>query len=106
MKNDTVIEGRLSAIQKDVLFLLVSIEARGNGQPVPVTKLLQMMNGVRTKKVFATNFRASCHTLYGRQLVREYRNERHHLALVLTERGRAYAEEIVEARIVEVGVDD
>ncbi|RDL15595.1 chromosome segregation protein ParM [Serratia fonticola] len=90
--------GRLSAIQKDVLFLLASIEARGNDLPVPVAKLLRMINSVRTEPVFATNFRASCHTLSARQLVREYRNERHHLALILTESGREQAAELVDAR--------
>ncbi|WP_447874870.1 chromosome segregation protein ParM [Serratia fonticola] len=92
------IPGSLSAIQKDVLFLLASIEARGNDQPVPVAKLLLMINRVRTEPVFATNFRASCHTLSARQLVREYRNERHHLALILTESGREQAAELVDAR--------
>lgn len=92
------IPGRLSAIQKDVLFLLASIEARGYEQPVPVAKLLQMINSIRTEPVFATNFRASCHTLSARQLVREYRNERHHLALMLTENGRECAGLIVAKR--------
>lgn len=90
--------GRLSAIQKDVLFLLASIEARGNDRPVPVATLLQMINRVRTAPVFATNFRASCHTLGDRQLVNMFRNEQHHLALRLTENGRECAAPIVAVR--------
>lgn len=92
------IPGRLSAIQKDVLFLLASIEARGNDQPVPVAKLLLMINRVRTEPVFATNFRSSCHTLCAHQLVSEYRNEQHHLALLLTSAGRERATALVNAR--------
>jgi hypothetical protein len=90
--------GRLSAIQKDVLFLLANIEARGNEQPVPVAKLLQMINSIRAEPVFATNFRVSCHTLCAHQLVSEYRNEQHHLALLLTGAGRERAIALVNAR--------
>ncbi len=90
--------GRLSAIQKDVLFLLASIEARGNDRPVPVATLLQMINRVRAEPVFATNFRASCHTLGARQLVNTFRNEQRHLALMLTENGRECAGLIVAKR--------
>lgn len=90
--------GRLSAIQKDVLFLLASIEARGNDRPVPVATLLQMINRVRAEPVFATNFRASCHTLGARQLVNTFRNEQRHLALMLTDNGRECAALIVAKR--------
>lgn len=97
-KSPPAIPGRLSAIQKDVLFLLASIEARGNDQPVPVAKLLQMINSIRAEPVFATNFRISCHTLYARKLVSEYRNKQHHLALLLTGTGREQATAIANTR--------
>ncbi|HGM7842856.1 TPA: chromosome segregation protein ParM [Serratia marcescens] len=78
---------RLSAIQKDVLFVLSSLEARGITAPVPATRLLGMINAARSAQVYPTNFRTSCHTLVKHGLLKKYRNPSLHLAFTLTEVG-------------------
>lgn len=62
---------RLSAIQKDVLFVLSSLEARGITAPVPATRLLGMINAARSAQVYPTNFRTSCHTLVKHGLLKK-----------------------------------
>ena len=61
---------RVSAIQKDLLFVLFAIEARGAAGPVPGVRLLKMINASRSAEVFPANFRASCHTLVDHGLLR------------------------------------
>ena len=94
---------RVSAIQKDLLFVLFAIEVRGGGGPVPGVKLLRMINASRSAEVFPANFRASCHTLVHHGLLQKYRSESLMLAFSLTYEGRKRAEAIYSARIDDAG---
>lgn len=90
---------RVSAIQKDLLFVLFAIEARGAAGPVPGVRLLKMINASRSAEVFPANFRASCHTLVDHGLLQKYRSESLKLAFSLTDEGRKRAEAIYSARV-------
>ena len=79
---------RLSAIQKDVLFVLYALEVKGQQGPVPGMKLLKLINGQRMDEIHASNFRISCNTLVGHTLLNRYRNSSLQLAFTLTEKGR------------------
>ena len=89
---------RLSAIQKDVLYILFSIEARRRFDPVPGMKLLEMLNLTRSKEINDRNFRISCHTLVTHGLLSKYRSSTLMLAFTLTTDGRDKAKEIYQAR--------
>lgn len=89
---------RLSAIQKDILFILFAIEQRGNSAPVPGTNILAMINGNRSLEIFDTNFRASCHKLNKNDLIGKYRSASLKLAWALSESGRVKASEIFRER--------
>ncbi|MBQ4839821.1 chromosome segregation protein ParM [Pseudoalteromonas luteoviolacea] len=90
---------RLSAIQKDVLFILYAIEQKGNSKPVPSVVVWNMINKSRTSDVFDTNFRASCHKLSEHKMIDKYRSHSLKLAWSLSELGRNKAAEIYRARI-------
>lgn len=94
---------RLSATQKDVLYILFSIEARGRFDPVPGMKLLELLNLTRSSEVHDKNFRTSCHTLVTNGLLDKYRSSTLMLAFKLTADGREKANEIYQARIEEAG---
>lgn len=91
---------RLSAIQKDVLFVLSALEARGITAPVPATRLLEMINAARSAQVYPTNFRTSCHTLVKHGLLKKYRNQSLQLAFALTETGLPLARRLSAVRAV------
>lgn len=90
---------RLSAIQKDVLFILYAIEQKGNSLPVPSVIVLNMLNKSRTADVFDSNFRASCHKLNEHKMIDKYRSQSLKLAWGLSELGRNKAAEIYQTRI-------
>ena len=50
---------RVSAVQKDILFVLYQLELRGFLKPIPATDILTMLNKSRATEVFGTNFRVS-----------------------------------------------
>mgnify|MGYP000007506319 FL=1 len=89
---------RLSATQKDVLYILFSIEARGRFDPVPGMKLLGMLNLTRSSEIHDTNFRTSCHTLVANGLLSKYRSSSLMLAFTLTADGREKAKDIYQTR--------
>lgn len=78
---------RLSAIQKDVLFVLFAIRTKGKAGPVPSMTLLGMINRGRSAEVFPSNFRTSCHTLVDNGLLGKYRDEQLNLGFALTAAG-------------------
>lgn len=93
---------RLSVTQKDALFLLYAIEARqALATPVPATDLLLMINQQRTTPVFASNFRASCHTLHKHGLLLKYRSPSLMLAFQLSPQGKDVARNVYRTRLDE-----
>lgn len=92
---------RLSAIQKDVLFVLFAIRSKGKAGPVPGMTLLGMINRGRAPEVFASNFRASCHTLVDNGLLHKYRDEQLNLGFSLTEEGAERGAKIYQDRAKE-----
>ncbi len=90
---------RLSATQKDILFVLYAIEQKGNKNPIPGMTLLKMINSSRSSEIFDTNFRASCHKLNENKMIGKYRSSSLKLAWALTELGRQKAGEVFENRI-------
>lgn len=89
---------RLSATQKDVLFVLYALLQRGKTTATPATALLSMINKGRDIPVFATNFRTSCHTLAKNGLIDKYRNESMKLYFGISESGLGIASEIYKER--------
>ena len=89
---------RLSAIQKDVLFVLFAIRTKGKAGPVPSMTLLGMINRGRSAEVFPSNFRTSCHTLVDNGLLGKYRDEQLNLGFSLTEAGAELGGQIYQAR--------
>lgn len=86
---------RLSALQKNTLFLLYGIHQRQGVSPVPGRKLLAIINknsgtGVN---VHSNNFNASCRTLSRHGIISIFR-ERIYLAFQLTEAGLTLAQEM------------
>lgn len=89
---------RLSATQKDILFVLFAIENSGNTSPVPSINIFNMINGSRSIEIFDSNFRASCHKLNDNNLIGKYRSQSLKLAWSLSESGRTKASEIFNKR--------
>ncbi|WP_337049983.1 chromosome segregation protein ParM [Serratia fonticola] len=89
---------RLSAIQNDVLFVLISLEAKGHVEPVPATRLLGMLNAVRSIPLYPNNFRTSCHLMVRNGLLNKYRNSSLQLAFALSPTGREIGKAIREKR--------
>lgn len=90
---------RLSAIQKDVLFVLFAIRGKGKAGPVPGVNLLGMINRGRSPEVAGSNFRASCHTLADNGMVAQYRDKSLKLAYALTQKGLERASKIYRERV-------
>lgn len=92
---------RLSAVQKDTLFILHAIEVRGRSNPVPGVKILQMINSARSDAVHGNNFRKSCSTLVEHGFLSKFRSASLQLAFKLTDVGRAKASDIYLERLEE-----
>lgn len=92
---------RLSAVQKDVLFVLYALRERGKTTATPATALLKIINKGREIPLFATNFRTSCHTLAENGLTKMYRNESLKLYFELSESGLEVAKDIYNERTKE-----
>ena len=93
---------RLSAIQKDVLFVLYALTEKGHRGPVSGMKLLELINSQRMAEIHASNFRISCNTLVGHTLLNRYRNSSLQLAFTLTEKGREVGKELYQQRTAEL----
>ena len=93
---------RLSAIQKDVLFVLYAMEQKGQSGPVPGMKLFTLINGQRMADIHASNFRISCNTLVANALLNRYRNGSLQLAFTLTEKGRVVGGKLYQQRTAEL----
>ncbi|WP_017891087.1 hypothetical protein [Serratia sp. S4] len=66
---------RLSAVQKDVIFVLFDlVERKGITGAVSAMRLLSMINYGRCQLVADTNFRRSCHTLVQHGFLEKYRD--------------------------------
>lgn len=89
---------RLSAIQRDILFVLSSLEGKGHVDPVPAIRLLGMLNSVRSVSLYPNNFRTSCHTMVKNGLLQKYRNPSLQLAFALSTPGREIGRAIREKR--------
>jgi len=85
---------RISELQRKVLLVLSALEAHGHTAPLPVMQLLSLLNTAANKDVYATNLRASLHTLHRYGLLLKFRNESLNLAFALTDTGRRKAEAI------------
>ncbi len=86
---------RLSATQKDILFLLFAIEQKGHKEPVSSMTVFRMINSSRASEIFDTNFRASCHKLNENNLIEKYRSPSNlKLSWGLSESGRLKASEV------------
>ncbi|KZX00058.1 chromosome segregation protein ParM [Pseudoalteromonas luteoviolacea] len=92
---------RLSANQKDVLFVLLAVEQKGNSNPVQSTVLLKLINSSRSSDIFASNLRESCHTLNGNGLINKYRSSSLKLAWKLTDKGREIASKVYKSKLKE-----
>lgn len=89
---------RLSGIQRMTLRLLLAVEQR-NVEPVPATKLFDMVECHRTSSTYKSNYRKSCHTLVDHGLIERHRSRSLQLAFRLTDAGRVVAIEVeVEAQ--------
>lgn len=82
---------RISAIQKDVLYVLAVLEGKKILEPVPLVKILTIVNAGRSRDIHTNNFRVSCHTLVDNGLLQKYRSRSLHLAFTLSESGRQLA---------------
>lgn len=89
---------RLSAVQKDTLFILYALQQKGKLDPIPSVDILAMINKGREQQVFAQNFRASCHKLVENKLLRKFRSQSLQLAFTLAEAGQKPAEIEYKAR--------
>ncbi|PHM37578.1 chromosome segregation protein ParM [Xenorhabdus mauleonii] len=91
---------RLSAIQKDVMFVLVDLTERKKiNNPIRAMKLLGMLNSIRVTPIAASNFRTSCHTLTKHGLLIGFRDNRSlQLSFTLSETGRRLASQIYKLR--------
>lgn len=93
---------RLSATQKDTLFVLYALELGGKTDPAPAVDLLKLVNKGRDVPVFSSNFRASCDIMKNNSLLSKYRSQSLQSAFRLTEKGRELAKAIYEQRIAEL----
>lgn len=93
---------RLSAVQRDILFVLELLREKGRAGPIPGIDILSIINKCRDNKIAPTNFRASCHTLVERDLLRKYRSSSLQLAFTLSDDGQALAELVFEEKMKEI----
>lgn len=96
---------RISAIQKDILFVLYALKVRGNTEPVASTRLLSLINGQRGQDIHSSNFRASCHTMAVHKLVILSYSKSLKLLVRLSVDGHIAGSEIYEARLREMQDD-
>ncbi|WP_270820074.1 chromosome segregation protein ParM [Aeromonas sp. Y311-2] len=90
---------RLSATQKDILFVLYAMSLKRSDLPIPAVTLLKLLNNPRAASILPNNFRVSCHTLVKHQMLTMYRNEKSlQLAFTLTEDGYRNGERIYTER--------
>lgn len=85
---------RISALQRRVLWVFATLESKGHKQPLPVMDLLGMLNRALSRDIYATNLRASLHTLHKHGLLIKYRNDSLHLAFTLSDYGRRKVAEL------------
>ena len=90
---------RISSIQSDILFILFLVEMKGNVNPMPSMKILELINKNRAALVADTNFRTSCHKLNEYKMIDKYRSSSLKLAWRLSDEGRAKAEKIYTKRV-------
>jgi len=98
-------KGRLSAVQRDTLFVLQLLREKGRTGPIPGVDILAIINKRRDNKIAATNFRASCHTLVDRQLLLKYRSSSLQLAFALSDDGKALAELVYAEKMKDINVE-
>lgn len=89
---------RLSAGQKNILFVLYMLEMK-EIHPVGLMKLLTLINQGRDNEIHPNNFRTSVHTLCKNQYLNKYRDPSLKLAVTLTDQGRDHASEMYVGRI-------
>lgn len=89
---------RISAIQKDTLYVLYLLETRQGSSPFNIMQLIDFINKSRPSMVHPNNLRASIHTLCRNQYLNNYRNSSLKLAVTLTDKGRDKAKVISEQR--------
>lgn len=92
---------RISDIQRKTLKILHLICERfgDNHQPVPATKLFEMVAANTQHTLAASNYRTSCHTLVSSGLLEPFRNPTtSRLSFRLTSAGKAMAKEIYDEK--------
>lgn len=91
---------RLSETQSDVLYVLMLFELNGKNGPVASTALFGMVNKARpiNRQVFASNFRASCHSLVDKFALKKFRSPSLKLAFSLSDEGRQLAQQVYNRR--------
>ncbi|MBL5885616.1 chromosome segregation protein ParM [Lelliottia amnigena] len=96
---------RISAIQKDILFVLYALRVRGNKGPVASTRLLSLINAHRGQEIHSSNFRISCHTMALHGLVVLSYSKSLKLLVGLGIDGNIIGSEIYDARLRELQDD-
>jgi len=96
---------RISAIQKDILFVLYALKNRGHTSSVAGTRLLSLINSQRGQDIHSSNFRASCHTMAVHGLVVLSYSKSLKLLVGLGVDGHIIGSEIYEARLRELQED-
>lgn len=89
---------RLSAIQKDTLFILHAFRLKGRSAGIRQTALFNIVRANRSVELFPNNYSLSCRTLAKNGLILLERDESLRLYLTLTESGAKTAESIYEER--------
>lgn len=87
---------RLSAVQKNTLFLLYSF-AEKNRHTIRQRVLFKIITG-QGITLFPNNYRASCLTLHSHQLVIRERDDSNRTWLTMTDTGRALAKQLYDER--------
>ncbi|MBP1133538.1 hypothetical protein JOE25_005161 [Serratia sp. PL17] len=90
---------RLSAIQKDTLFLLHAFRLKGRAGGIRQTALFNIVRSNRSEELYPNNYSLSCRTMAKNGLVILERDESLRLYLTLTELGSKVAETIYNERV-------
>ncbi|HHQ6598059.1 TPA: hypothetical protein ACSTLU_004364 [Serratia fonticola] len=90
---------RLSAIQKDTLFILHAFRLKGRTGGIRQTGLFNIVSANRPSELFPNNYSISCRTMAKNGLVTLERDDSLRLYLTLTAAGAEQAAEIYKQRV-------
>jgi hypothetical protein len=89
---------RLSAIQKDTLFLLHAFRLKGRAGGIRQTALFNIVRSNRSEELYPNNYSLSCRTMAKNGLIILERDESLRLYLTLSEHGADLAVQIFNQR--------